>query len=237
MSTKHTTLGLLAVAVLMALSANADAQRGKQPSAQPTKKLYCWNENGRKVCGDALPAEAAGTSRTVFSTSGHRTGEIAASLTPEQRAAALAAAVDEATRAELAAARLRREMAMVESYATEADLRKAFQERIDLLDETLKASEYGVTGLRQSLVGLLRQAGELELQGKPVSPVARNNIATQHAELRRRESHFAQQRIDRAQLDEELAAVLSRYREIKGAAQARATVPSAPPLAPPPNGG
>ena len=237
MSTKHTTLGLLAVAVLMALSANVDAQRGKKAPAAQGKKLYCWNENGQKVCGDALPAEAAGTARSVFNSKGHHTGEIAASLTPEQRAAAEAAAADEATRAELAAVRLRREMAMVESYATEADLRKAFQERIDLLDETLKASEYGVTGLRQSLVGLLRQAGELELQGKAPSPVARKNIATQHAELRRRESLFAQQRIARAQLDEELEAVLARYREIKGAAQARATVPSAPTAAPPRNGG
>lgn len=237
MSTKHTTLGLLAVAMLMALSANADAQRGKKPAASTGKKLYCWNENGHKVCGDALPAEAAGTARSELNASGRRTGEIAAALTPEQHAAALAAAADEATRAELAANRLRREMAMVESYATEADLRKAFQERIDLLDETLKASEFGVSGLRQSLVGLLRQAGELELQGKSVSPVARNNIATQHAELRRREALFAQQRIDRAQLDEELAAVLARYREIKGAAQARATAPSAPPAAPPPSGG
>jgi len=237
MSTKHTTLGLLAVAVLMALSANADAQRAKPKPQAQGKKLYCWTENGQKVCGDALPAEAAGTARSVLNSKGVHTGEIAASLTAEQRAAAEAAAADEATRAELAANRLRREMAMVESYATEADLRKAFQERIDLLDETLKASEFGVSGLRQSLVGLLRQAGELELQGKSVSPVARNNIATQHAELRRREGLFAQQRIDRAQLDEELAAVLTRYREIKGAAQARATVPSAPPIAPPPNGG
>ena len=237
MSTKHTTMGLLAVAVLMALSANAHAQKVKPKAAAQAKKLYCWTENGHKVCGDALPAEAAGTARSEFTTKGAHTGEIAAALTPEQRAAQLAAAADAATQAELAANRLRREMAMVESYATEADLRKAFQERIDLLDETLKASEYGVTGLRQSLVGLLRQAGELELQGKPVSPVARNNIATQHAELRRREGLFAQQRIDRAQLDEELAAVLARYREIKGAAQARATVPSAPPIAPPPNGG
>jgi len=228
MSTKHTTLGLLAVAVLMALSANVDAQRGKKAPAAQGKKLYCWNENGQKVCGDALPAEAAGTARSVFNSKGHHTGEIAASLTPEQRAAAEAAAADEATRAELAAVRLRREMAMVESYATEADLRKAFQERIDLLDETLKASEYGVTGLRQSLVALLRQAGELELAGKPVTPVARDNIATQHAELRRRERMYAQQRTDRAELDAELAAVLARYREIKSSGTT-AAAPAAPP--------
>lgn len=227
----HHATRLLAVAVLMALAAAAPAQQ------KGTKKLYCWNENGRKVCGDALPAEAAGSSRTEFnSASGMRTGEVAAALTAEERAAAAAAAVEEATRAELAAARLRREMAMVESYTTEAELRKSFQERIDLLDETLRASELGVIGLRQSLVGLLRQAGELELQGKPVSEIARNNISTQHVELLRREGLYAAQKLDRAQLDEELASVLARYREIKGAAQARATQPSAP-VAPPPNGG
>ena len=237
MSTKHTTLGLLAVAVLMALSANVDAQRGKKAPAAQGKKLYCWNENGQKVCGDALPAEAAGTARSVFNSKGHHTGEIAASLTPEQRLAAEAAAADEATRAELAAVRLRREMAMVESYATEADLRKAFQERIDLLDETLKASGLGVVGLRQSLVGLLRQAGEIELAGKPVPPVARDNIANQHAELRRRERLYAQQQADRAKLDTELAAVLARYREIKSGQSASGESAAAPEAAPPPTGG
>ena len=218
----NTTFRILAVALLAALAAQADAQTAKG------KKLYCWNENGRKVCGDALPAEAAGTSRTEFnSTSGMRTGEVAAALTPEERAAAEAAALDAAAKAELDAARLRREMAMVESYATEADLRKAFQERIDLLQETLKASELGVAGLRQSLVGLLRQAGEHELAGKPVSPVARESIATQHAELRRREQLFARQRVERAQLDEELARVLARYREIKQGATTAAAAPPA----------
>ena len=27
------------------------------------KKIYCWNEGGRKVCGDALPASAANSAR------------------------------------------------------------------------------------------------------------------------------------------------------------------------------
>lgn len=220
----RTTFRVLAIALLAAFAAQADAQ--DQPK---TKKLYCWEENGKKVCGDALPAEAAGTSRTEFSSrSGRRTGEVAAALTPEERAAAEAAEAAAAAKAESDAARLRREMAMVESYATEGELRKAFQERIDLLDETLKASELGVVGLRQSLVALLRQAGELELGGKPVPETTRNNIATQHAELRRREYLYAQQRVDRAQLDAELASVLARYRQIKQGEQAAASPAAAP---------
>jgi len=197
---KNTTRLLVVAIALVCASANVAAQQSRRKAAAAgPKKLYCWNEAGRKVCGDALPPEVAGTSRTEFNSASGRFG-----------------------------ARMRREMAMIESYSTEADLRKAFQERIDLLDESLKASAYGVTGLRQSLVALLRQAGELELAGKPVTPVARDNIATQHAELRRRERMYAQQRTDRAELDAELAGVLARYREIKSSGTT-AAAPAAPP--------
>jgi hypothetical protein len=126
---------------------------------------------------------------------------------------------------------------MAESYATEEDLRKSFSERILLLEESLKASELGVVGLRQSLVALLRQAGEAELAGNPITPVARKNINTQHAELRRRERLFAQQRVQRASLDEELDSVLTRYREIKKGQTAPAQSAAAPVAQPPATGG
>ena len=191
-----------------------------------------------KVCGDALPAEAAGTSRTEFnSASGRHTGEIAArDDAGRTRRRRRGRAPPTRARAEIDAARMRREMAMVESYATEADLRKAFQERIDLLDESLKASELGVVGLRQSLVALLRQAGELELAGKPVTPVARDNIATQHAELRRRERLFAQQRVRAREPRRRTRLGPARYREIKRARRHRA-VRRAPAAQPPASGG
>ena len=41
------------------------AQAGKEPKEK--KKLYCWNEGGRKVCGDALPANAVDSARTEIS--------------------------------------------------------------------------------------------------------------------------------------------------------------------------
>jgi hypothetical protein len=218
-------VSLIAIALLAATS-GAHAQ-----ARSSGKKLYCWDDNGRKVCGDALPAEAAGNQRAEYSErSGRRVGEVARALTPEEQAAADAAKVAAATQAETDAARMRREMAMVESYATEADLRKAFQERIDLLDETLKASSIGVSALRQTLVGLLHQAGELELAAKPVPEVMRANIATQHTELRRRERMYAQQQVDRAKLDDELDQVLVRYREIKqGQAASAQPATAAPP--------
>lgn len=213
MNTKTTAL---ATGLLMALAAAPVAAQ------QAGKKLYCWNENGRKVCGDALPASAADAARTEISAkSGLKTGQVARALTEAERATA----AREAEAARLGAlaeeARQRREHAMVESYTTEEELMRAFEHRITLLDETVKASSLGVTGLRQSLVSLLQRAGEAELAGKPVPAPLAASIQTQHQQLLRQQAALVRQRGERAAMDAELAAALKRYRELK--------VPMAPP--------
>jgi hypothetical protein len=204
---------LLAIAVLALASTAATAQDKPAP-----KKLYCWDENGRRVCADALPAEAAARTRAEISAkSGRQLGTV---LSPEQRAAADAAALAAARAAETEAARLRREHAMAQAYDSEADLLRSFEDRVALLEETVKASALGVSNLRLSLVGLLRQAGELELAARPVPAALAANIATQHTELRRRERMLVQQRAARSALDGEQERVLQRYRELKSPAPA-----------------
>lgn len=203
---------VLAGAVLLALAPIAGAQK----AGAEKKKLYCWNENGRKVCGDALPATAVDSARTEISAkSGLPTGQVSRALTAEERAAAATAAEAERQREFAAQAERMRERAMIESYATEADLRRAFGERIALLDGTIKASELSVGGLRQSLLSLLRQAGEAELVRKPVSGALASSINVQHVELMRQQGMLVQQRRDRSEIDAELASAVERYRELK----------------------
>ncbi|TWI13636.1 hypothetical protein [Aerolutibacter ruishenii] len=180
------------------------------------KKLYCWNENGRKVCGDALPASAADAARTEISArSGLKTGQVARALTEAERAAAGQQAEADRLSAVAEEERVRREQAMVESYTTEEELMRAFEHRITLLDETVKASSLGITGLRQSLVSLLRRAGEAELAGKPVPAPLTASIQSQHQQLVRQQAMLVRQREERATMDAELAGALKRYRELK----------------------
>ena len=208
MITKHNTL---VAALLMALAATPVA--AQQAGA---KKLYCWNENGRKVCGDALPASAADAARTEISAkSGLKTGQVARALTDAERATAAQQAEAERLAAIAEEERQRREHAMVESYSTEEELMRAFEHRITLLDETVKASALGVTGLRQSLVSLLQRASEAELAGKPVPAPLAASIQTQHQQLLRQQAALVRQRQERAAIDGELASALKRYRELK----------------------
>lgn len=203
-------------------------------SAVAQKKIYCWNENGKKVCGDALPANAADSARTEISAkSGLRTGQVARALTDAERSDAALAADAARRQAEAEAMVKRRDLAMVESYITEADLRRAYGERTELLDETLKASTLGLSNLRLSLLSLLRQAGDKELAGEPVPPRLANSIRNQHDELLRQQQMLAVQQKDRAALDAELNDAVARYRSLKAPAGEAAPAPPAPAAAPP----
>lgn len=213
---------LLALALAAALPLHAAAQKrppaGK--AAQAGKKLYCWNEGGQQICGDALPPSAVDRARTEINPrSGMRSGEVARALTAEERAAAAQAAKDAAVVADAEAAARRRDMAMVESYVTEDDLRRAYNERIALVEESLKTSTLGIANLQQSLLSLLRQAAEVELQAKPVRKPLVDNIQRQHADLLRLQAMAKKQEGDRAVLGDELEQALARYRAMKGAAE------------------
>lgn len=190
------------------------------------KKLYCWDENGHKVCGDALPAAAAAAARTEISAkSGRKLDTVERALTPEERAAATAAAQQAQQTADQQARQQRRDLAMVDSYATEADLRRAYGDRAELLDESIKASVLGLQNLHQSLLSLLSHAADDELSGQTVAKPRRDAIRNQHAELMKQDRILAEQRIDRAALEAELNDSLERYRALKHADAASVAVP------------
>jgi hypothetical protein len=218
-----TKIHLLAGTMLLALAPLATAQQ----AAAPAKKLYCWSENGRKVCGDALPSTAVDSARTEISArSGLATGRIDRSLSPEERAAAAAKSEAEQQAALAEAARLRRELAMVDSYATEGDLRRAYEHRISLSEGTVEASRMGIDGLRQSLLTLLKRAGEAELAGKPVAPPLAANIHAQHDLLVRQQAMLVQQQHEAGLFEGEFANALARYRALKSPAKAAVAGPA-----------
>lgn len=217
---------VLAACVLLAFATDAGAQEDSG------KKLYCWNQNGQRTCGDALPPGAVDLARTeISSRSGLQTGHVDRALTPEERAAAAVAAQQAEFAAQAKASRQRRDVALVEAYTTEADLRRAYGDRIELVDLAIKASAMGVSNMHTSLVTLLNQANTLELGQKPVPPGLTEKIRTQHSELLRQKNILVQQHKDMGALYGELEAEVARYKEFKRTGRTPA------PAASPPSGG
>jgi len=211
--------GTLVAALVLAPAATADAQnRGEKVE----KRLYCWDDaSGKRVCGDALPPEAADRARTEINPrTGMRTGSVARAPTAEERTAAARARAEATRREAEEAAQRRRELAMVESYANESELRRAYRHRIELMEGAARTSRMSVDNLRQSLLGLLRDAGERELAGKPVPAELTARIRRQHALLQQQTGVLESQLREHALLESELEDAVARYRELKQPAAA-----------------
>src|SRR5699024_5788861 len=90
-------LGCIALLLVPAL---ALAQRG-----DGERRVYCWEEGGRRICGAALPASAVDAARTeISSATGRVRAQVGRALTDEERAEADAEARRIAAEAEAEAA-------------------------------------------------------------------------------------------------------------------------------------
>ncbi|WP_405051622.1 hypothetical protein [Stenotrophomonas pigmentata] len=215
-----TLLLVLAALALPAFAQNAPSNAGK--------KLYCWDEGGKRICSDTLPPEAVNKAREEFNArSGIRGAEVQRALTAEERADAALAKAQQEVDAAAADTRKRTEQAMLSTYGSEDDLRRVFSERTAIVDNNIKTAIFNVTSLRGALASQLAGAGNRELAGQKVPDKQAGEIRQRHNELLaqlRLQTAFEQQR---QALEVEIAESLARYRELKGIA-APASAAAAP---------
>ncbi len=216
----------IAIVLLAAvISAPLSAQQVK-------KKLYRWvDKQGKVHYDDALPPEAVDQARQEFNAkTGTETGAVARALTPEERAQQEAAAKVAAAASVTAEEQARNEQAMLTSYDTENDLRRAYNERLELLKQTLESTDVGLQSLHASLSASLAQAAESELEHRPVDAKRATEIRAMHAEVLKQQVFQANRKSELMSLDSEFQRMLNRYRELhnRAAAQAAGTLPAAP---------
>ena len=212
-------------AVLAAIAAGVLLPAAAQDKGPAKKKLYCWTQDGQRTCADSLPPEAMAAAREEISaSSGMRTGEVQRALTDAERAAQAEAEAQRRTESLAAETRRRTDQAMLTSFQTEDELRRVFNERIGLVDNSINTARYNVASLREGLVTLLRTAGERELSGKPVPEKMATDIRVRHAQLRYHTALQASFERQRADLDVEIDDILQRYRDLKASDTAGARV-------------
>ena len=205
------TLALALLAALLATTAVAQKKEGP--------KLYRWVDKDGKVHFDqALPPEAVQQARTEFNTETGRTvGQVDRALTQEERDAQAAAAAAAAQAEAAAAEQKRQEDIMMASYLTEMDLRRAYGERISLLQMTIESTDVSIKSLRENLAEILAQASETELSGRRVLEDRAQTIREMHTEKAKQQALQGNRRNELAALNAEFARMLARYRELRGA--------------------
>ncbi len=223
------TRSLLALAIISALFANGlDAQTKKAKPATQAKKLYRWvDKDGKVQISDQLPPEAVNQARLEINASGKSTGTVDRALTEEERAAQAQQSEEQAAAQKLAEEKARIEQAMMINYATEDDLRRTYKERIDLLQQTIESTDVSIKSIRGSLTSMLAQAAEAELTQRAVDNVRKKQIQDLHRELLKQQLSQLGSRADVKVMEDEFAAVLARYRELRSGVPAPdATTPA-----------
>jgi hypothetical protein len=210
---------IAALPLLLCTVVAVPAQAQQRGAAAPQKKLYCWDQNGQRVCSDTLPPEAVNAARDEFSArSGLRSGQVDRALSADERTEAALARINEENARAAEQSRQRTEQALLSTFNSEAELRRVFDERISMADNNIQTARYNVASLRQALVNQLAQAGERELNGQALAEKPTADIHSRRRELAgqlRLQHAFEQQR---SELDSEIEQTLQRYRLLKGVA-------------------
>lgn len=173
------------VAAALALSfvsvhSNVQAQSGSKA------KLYKWtDQEGNVHYSDQIPPEAKEYARERVNDQGVAVERIERALTPEELAAQKAAADKAIADAKHAEDLRKADEALMNSYASEEDLTRAYSQRLDLLSQTIDARQMEIAAREQSLTSLVTQAAEMERGGRPVSDAIKQMIASERTEIDR----------------------------------------------------
>lgn len=178
-------------------------------------KLYKWvDENGNVHYSDKVPPEQAKQAREELNEQGVTVQQVERALTAEELAARKAEEKAAAESAAQIAEQRERDRTLLDSYASEDDITRSYQQRVDLLDQTIEARKVEI-GLREkNLADLVARAADTERSGRAVPEVLQTMIRDERKEIERQRADITRREGERVQADKDYKADLARYREV-----------------------
>lgn len=191
--------------VSLQLSAQAPSTGGK--------KLYKWTDkDGGVHYSDQIPPEAKEYARERFSDQGVAVERTDRALTPEELAAQKAAQDKAEADARQAEEIRKSDEALINSYASEEDLTRAYQQRLDLLGQTIEARHIEIGAREQSLQTLVAQAAEMERGGRAVSDALKQMIASERVEIDRQKAFLVKKEAEKITAKTDYDRDVARYK-------------------------
>jgi len=200
------------------------------------KKIYRWvDKDGKVQLSDQLPPDMVDKARKEYNAkSGTLQKSVQTLPSPAEQAAAKQQAELEAKAIEQAEKAKRIEQGMMINFETEKDLQRSFDERTDLLQQTILSLKASIQSRRAVGISILNELSDMELNGNPIPADKIKQVKSNHALVIKQSEQMARLTISFNALKSEFAQTLEKYRELKGTSQAPVAVqtdtsmPSAP---------
>lgn len=177
---------------------------------------YKWRDAaGNLHYGDTLPAEAAKLGYDIVNPQGIVIRHVERAKTPEELAAARAAAARDKAAREEDERRARVDAQLLAAYPSEDDLARTQRQQLEMLDQQVKGAEVVQRQQEQALADGLARAAEVERSGNPLPPALANEIARLRARVEEQRQLVERRHNERAQAVTAGEAQRARYRELK----------------------
>jgi len=204
------TKQLVAVVLGLTIAFAAGAQ-------QKPKKLYKWvDENGKVHFSDTVPADQLKKGRDEIS--GSSVKSVDRQKTAEELAAERLTAQAAAEKKKIEAAQAQADNALTLSYATEADLLRARDQELEVVESTLATNKLAISSHEKALTDMLASAGEFERAKKAVPQTVKDSIAKIRKDLDDQRKMYTDREASKGRIAKDYEAKVARFRELKAKA-------------------
>ena len=186
------------------------------------KKIYRWvDKDGKVQLSDQLPPDMVDKARKEYNAkSGTLQKNVQTQPSLAEQAAAKQQADTEAQALAQAQKAKRIEQGMMINFETEKDLQRSFDERTDLLQQTIISLKASIQSRRAVGISVLNELSDMELNGSPIPADKIKQAKTNHALVMKQTTQMTRLTINFNALKSEFAQTLGKYRELKGISQA-----------------
>ncbi|MBN8728531.1 MAG: DUF4124 domain-containing protein [Xanthomonadales bacterium] len=183
---------------------------------------YKWRDaQGNLHYGDTLPAEAARLGYEIVNPQGLVVKRVERAKTPEELAAARAAATREQAARTEAEERARADAQLLAGYPEERDLRRAQQQKLELLEQQVVAARISLRSQEQTLADSLARAAEVERTNRGLPEAEAKKLAGLRQQVDNQRLAVNRREAERDAAHENFQLELARYRELRQAAAER----------------
>lgn len=184
------------------------------------KKIYRWvDRDGKVQLSDQLPPEMVDKARKEYNAkSGALQSNVQNQLSPAEQAAAKQQAYIEAEAIAQAEKAKRVEQGMMISFENEKDLQRSFDERTDLLQQTIISLKASIQSRRAVGISVLNELSDMELNGATIPADKIKQIKSNHVLVMKQTEQLMRLTNSFNALKSEFAQTLDKYRQLKGAA-------------------
>ncbi|MEP7043822.1 MAG: DUF4124 domain-containing protein [Dokdonella sp.] len=213
------SLRLLTVVLAVAW---ASASTAAGTSTGGNHNRYKWHDAaGNLHYSDALPPEAAKFGYEVVSPQGVVVKRVERAKSADELAAAKATAAKAQAARDDADKQTRTDAQLIAAYPTEADLKRAHAQRLEVMDQQVSAAQISLRSQEQTLADMLARAAEAELTGVALPRLQTQQLADMRKQVDEQRIAVARKEGERDQASARFDGEVAHYRDLQQAKAAQ----------------